>query len=161
VGLGQVNPMKFVFILVLLLLVVPLGYVSVCRAASESDARAAVSGAQQRINTCYKAAADAVKAVADVSGLVSVLNDAGSFVSRAQLALGQGDFDSASTLAHLCEERLVGFEDGAVDLKSSAVQAGFLDFVFNVVGSAVGSVVVVLVGFVVWYFLRKRYPGVF
>ena len=125
--------------------------------SSETDARSAVAEASQRVNTCYSAAADAAKAGANVTGLLVTLDDAGGLLSKAELALVKGEFDSASTLAHLSEERLVGFEDAAVGLRDSAVRAGFLDFAFGVVGSAVGSVAVVLVGVVVWFYLKRRY----
>jgi hypothetical protein len=131
-----------------------IGYCS-----SETDARSAVAEASQRVNACYSSAADAAKAGANVTGLLGTLDDAGVFLSRAELALRRGEFDSAATLAHLCEEMLVGFEDGAVSLKDSAVRVGFLDFAFGVVGSAVGSVAVVAVGVGVWFYLKRRPAG--
>ena len=127
--------------------------------SSETDARSAIAEASQRVNTCYSAAADAAKAGANVSGLLVALDEAGGLLSGAELALAKGEFDSASTLAHLCEEKLVGFEDVAAGLRDSAVRAGFLDFAFGVVGSAVGSVVVVVVSVVVWFYLKRRSAG--
>ena len=127
--------------------------------SSETDARSAVAEASQRVNTCYSAAADAAKAGANVTGLLVTLYDAGLVLSRAELALNRTDFDSASTMAHLCEEKLVVFEDGAVGLRDSAVRAGFLDFAFGIIGSAVGSVLVVLVGVIVWFYLKRRSVG--
>jgi len=144
----------------LLLLVLPLmGFVAVGYCSSEADARVAVAQASLRVSVCYSVAADAAKAGANVTGLLVALDDAGLFLSGAELALNRTDFDSASTMAHLCEEKLVGFEDAAAGLRDSAVRAGFLDFVFGVVGSAVGSVVVVLVGVVVWFYLKRKYVG--
>jgi len=143
-----------------LLLVLPLvGFVVVGYCSSEADARAAVAQASLRVSACYSVAADAAKAGANVTGLLVTLDDAGGLLSKAELALAKGEFDSASTLAHLSEERLVGFEDGAVSLKDSAVRAGFLDFAFGVVGSAVGSVLVVVVGVGVWFWLKRRSAG--
>jgi hypothetical protein len=150
--------MKIVALLLLLVLLL-MGFVAVGYCSSEADARAAVAQASQRVNACYSVAADAAKAGANVTGLLVTLDDAGLFLSRAELALGKGEFDSVATLAHLSEERLVGFEDGAVGLKDSAVRAGFLDFAFGVVGSAVGSVLVVVVGVVVWFWLKRRSAG--
>ena len=157
-GLERVRTLKIVALLVLLVL--PLaGFVVVGYCSSESDARTAVAQASQRVSVCYSVAADAAKAGANVSGLLVTLDDAGGLLSRAELALAKGEFDSASTMAHLCEERLVGFEDAAAGLRASAVRAGFLDFAFGVVGSAVGSVVVVVVGVVVWFWLKRRSVG--
>ena len=125
--------------------------------SSETDAKSAVAEASQRVNTCYFAAADAAKAGGNVSGLLVMLDDAGGLLSKAELALVKGEFDSASTLAHLCEERLVGFEDGAISLRDSASGSRSLDFAFGVVGSSVGAVLVVVLGFVLWPFLKKKY----
>lgn len=157
-GLERVRTLKIVALL--LLLVLPLaGFVAVGYCSSELDARAAVAQASLRVNECYSVAADAAEAGANVTGLLVALDDAGLVLSRAELALNKADFDSAATLAHLCEEKLVGFEDGAVGLRDSAVRAGFLDFAFGVVGSVVGSVVVVVVGVVVWFYLKRRSAG--
>lgn len=159
-GLERVRRMKFVFVLFLLLMLAPLSFALTCYGVGESDARALVSGAQQRMNTCYRAAADAAKAGANVTGLLSTLDDAGNSLSKAELALYQADFNSAYSLALESEGKLNGFEDVASGLKVSAVNAGSLDFAVNVVGSSVGAVVVLVLGFLVWRLLRKRYPGV-
>ena len=152
----RVRTMKIVALLLLLVLSLA-GFVAVGYCSSEADARAAVAQASLRVSACYSVAADAAKAGANVTGLLAALDDAGLVLSGAELALGRGEFDSAATLATLCEEKLVGFEDAAVGLRDSAVRAGFLDFAFGVVGSAVGSVVVVFVGVVVWFYLKRRY----
>ena len=60
---------------------------AVCHGASEADATAAVASADQRVNVCYSAVADAEKAGANVSGLLVTLNDAGVLLSEAHLAL--------------------------------------------------------------------------
>lgn len=125
--------------------------------SSEMDARSAVAEASQRVNTCYSTAADAAKAGANVTGLLVTLDDAGGLLSRAELALAKGEFDSASTMAHLCEERLVGFEDGAISLRDSASRLQTLNFAFGVVGSSVGAVLIVVLGFLLWPFLKKKY----
>jgi hypothetical protein len=153
------EPMK-IALWILLMLLAPLILVTVCHGAAESDARAAVTEAQERISVCYNAAADAAKAGANVTSLLSTLNDAGNSLSKAELALGQGDFSSAYNLANESEGKLNGFENVASGLKDSAVKAGNWDFQVNVVGSSVGSVIVLASGFVVWYLLRKKYPGV-
>jgi hypothetical protein len=156
---SRLEPMK-IALWILLMLLAPLILVAVCRGATESDARAAVTEAQKRISVCYDAAADAAKAGGNVTSLLSTLNDAGNSLSKAELALGQGDFNSANALALESEGKLNGFENAASGLKESAVKAGNWDFEVNVVGSSVGSVVVLALGFVVWRLLRRKYPGV-
>lgn len=152
--------MKIVFVLLLLVMLAPLSFTVVCYGAGEADARAAVSEAQQRISTCYGAAADAAKAGANVTGLLSTLDSAGAFLSKAELALQKGDFDGASTFALQCDESLTGFEAVASGLKGSASNARSMDFAVNIVGSTVGAILVVVLGFVFWRLLRKRYVRV-
>jgi hypothetical protein len=152
--------MKIVLVVLLLLMLAPLSFTAVCQGAGESDARAAVTEAQQRISTCYDAAADAAKAGANVTGLLSILDSAGAFLSKAELALQKGDFDTASTSVLQCGESLTGFEAVASGLKGSASNARSMDFAVNIVGSSVGAILVVVLGFVVWHLLRKKYPGV-
>jgi len=156
---SRLEPMKIASLILLILLAL-LVLVTVCHGTTETDARAAVTEAQKRITVCYNAAADAAKAGANVTSLLSTLDDAGNSLSKAELALSQGDFNSANTLALESEGKLNGFENVASGLKDSAVKAGNWDFDVNVVGSSAGAVIVLVLGFVVWSLLRKRYPGV-
>lgn len=131
-----------------------------CRAASEADAQSAVSEASQRIVICYGEAANASSAGANVSGLLQVLNGAGDLLSRARLALADGDFNSSYALALQSEQGLGGFDGQAESLRSAALQSGFVGFWVDVVGSSVGAVAVLVLGFFVWRLLSKKYPEV-
>ncbi|MGB9854913.1 MAG: hypothetical protein ACPLRY_08970, partial [Candidatus Bathyarchaeales archaeon] len=93
---------------------------------------------------------------ANVSELLGVLNEAGWFLSRAKLAYSQGDFGSATAYANECQSMLDGFVDRADVLRREAEAAGRWDFMVNFVGSAVGAVCVVVGGFAVWVFLKRR-----
>lgn len=140
-----------------LVLFVFVGGVSLrCFGVSGEDASSAVLAAEGKVVACYGAVADAQKAGADVSGLLGVLNEAGWFLSRAKLAYGEGDFDSAVAYADNCSSRLDGFVEQAEGLRLDAERAGFWDFMVNFVGSAVGAVCVVVGGFAVWVFLKRR-----
>ena len=72
-----------------------MSFAVVAHSSSETDARSAVAEASQRVNICYSAAADAAKAGANVTGLLVTLDGAGDFLSKAELALAKGEFDSA------------------------------------------------------------------
>lgn len=45
----------------------------------------------------------------------------------------------------------------ADDLKEAAMQERYWDFMVNVVGSIVGATAVICGGFVVWFFLKRKY----
>jgi hypothetical protein len=151
--------MKVLFaVLVLCALLWSASFVVVCHGVSEADAASAVSNADETVIGCYRAAANAEQAGANVSSLLVTLDDSGLLLSEAHLALLNGSFDSASALAGQCVAMLEGFNGTADGLKSSASQAGFVDFWVNFFGSAVGAVAVVVAGFLVWRFSKGKKP---
>ena len=149
--------MKSVFVaLVLLAMLGSAGLAVVCHGAGEADARSAVSQADARVSTCYLAVADAEKAGANVSGLLVTLNNAGMLLSEAHLSLINGSYDLASGLADQCMTMLSGFDNAASSLEASASHAALVDFWVNVVGSGVGAIAVVVGGFFLWRFLKRK-----
>jgi hypothetical protein len=124
-------------------------------ASSVSDASSAIAQAEQRISACYSAAGDAEKAGANMTSLLTVLDNAGMLLSEAQLAFQNGNFDSAYTLAVQGNTTLNGFESQADSLRNTAAQQGRTDFLVNVVGSTVAAFAVIAVGLSVWFYLRR------
>jgi len=123
---------------------------------NQEEARTAVEEAENGVLSCYGAVFEAEKAGANVSTLLSILNEAGWLLSKGKLAYNLTDFDSAITYANECQLRLNGFLDQAETLKSDAKTAGYWDYMVNLVGSGVGAVCVIVCGFAVWIFLKKR-----
>ena len=119
----------------------------------------AIAEAQQELTVCYQAVANASSAGANVAGLLRVLDQAGENLSQADLAYGIGDNASALIYANQCLNLLIqnNVQTRANALESSASQARFWGFMINVVGSSAGAVAVVICGFVVWTFLKRRY----
>jgi hypothetical protein len=130
--------------------------VSFSSAASESDAGSAIAQAQQRIETCYSAAADAAKAGANVTSMFATLDEAVWNLSEAQVDFQNGDFDSAYALAVLSTATLNDFEAQAASLRDTATQQAHVDFLVNVVGSTVGTFAVIVGGLLVWFYLKRR-----
>lgn len=126
-------------------------------AASETDAKGAILTAEERIVVCYKAASDADEAGANTTALLAVLNEAGEFLSKANLAYKTKEFGSAVNFSLLSQEKLDDFVSQANALTEAALQRSYWDFMINIVGSIVGTVVVVCGGFVVWFSLKRRY----
>jgi len=137
-----------------------LFFVPACLAVDEGQARSAMVEADQTVKDCYLAVAAADKAGGNVSGRLSVLQDAGMLLSRANLAFEKGDFDSAYSLAVQSKASLDGFVAEANSVKDAAEQSGFVDFMINIVGSSAGTVAVVVGGFAVWFWLNRRYGKV-
>jgi len=122
---------------------------------SESDADAAIAAAQEKIIVCYDAVAEADAVGANVTALLATLNEAGEFLSKAELSYRVGDFDSAVSFARQSQSELDGFVAEAEALTEKAVQENYFGFLV-VVGSAVGAIGVVCGGFAVWFLLKKR-----
>jgi hypothetical protein len=129
--------------------------------AAQTDAAAAITSAKEQIVTCYQAARDAEGAGANITSLTAILNDAGSLLSRAELAYSMNDFDTARDFAVQSQGRLDGFVSEATALKESAMQQRSQDFMINVVGSIVGAFAVLGAGAATWFLLKKRFkqPG--
>jgi len=130
---------------------------SLVHGADEHDAGLAVASAESTVAECYNFALEAERAGANVSVLLRVLDEAGDLLSKAELAYGVGDYDGAGVYAAQCEGRLAGFEVQAQTLRDSASWQRQLDFMVNVVGSAAGTVAVLVGGWLVWRYLKKRH----
>jgi hypothetical protein len=146
------------FLVVLMLAFLAAGVLSLCVfAVDEAEAGAAIADAEERVVVCYRAVAVADGAGANVTGLVGVLDEAGLLLSRADLAFMAGDFDSAFDFAVESRGVLDGFVVEADALRDDAIQQRSWDFMINVVGSVVGATVVVFAGYIVWFWLKRRF----
>jgi hypothetical protein len=135
---------------------------SIVRAQSSEDvvpALSAISDARSRIVTCFEAAQLAESAGANISSLTMKINDAGSLLSIAEVAFSSGDFLGAQRLALESRTLLSDFESAADSLRVAATQAANMDFWVNIVGSCVGTIVVIVVSVFVWTLLKKKYSS--
>lgn len=127
---------------------------------SHQEAENKVSEAENKILDCYQAAFEAEKAGANISELLTTINEAGRLLSIAKLSYEYGDYDSAVELANQTLTILDGFIDEANALNKNAKQSGFFDFTVNFVGSAVGAVAIFVGGYAGWILLKRREKGV-
>ena len=125
--------------------------------AQQAGASTAISSAQITILDCYNAAKDAEAAGANITVLVGTLNEAGSIISQAELAYTTNDLDAAYDLAVQSQNTLSGFVAEANALRDAAVQQQNQGFLVNVVGSIIGTFLVIAAGFTTWFFLKKKY----
>lgn len=139
----------------ILLLFVTVGAAPVW--AEQANASTAISSAKNTILNCYSAAKEAEAAGANITVLTGTLNEAGSLLSQAELAYATGDFNTALNLADQSKNRLSNFIGEANSLKETATQQRNQDFLINVVGSTVGAFVIIVTGFAVWFFLKRKY----
>ena len=125
--------------------------------AEQDDAASAIASAKQQVATCYVSVREAEAAGANILSLTFALSDAGALLSQSELAYSKGDYGAAQSLASQCGQKLSGLISESNSLRNRAVGARDLDFLVSVVLSVVGTFVVILLGFVAWRFLTKRY----
>ena len=128
--------------------------------AEQDDAASVIASAKQQVVTCFVAVREAEAAGANISSLTFALSDAGALLSQAELSYSKGDYGAAQSLASQCGQRLSGLISESNSLRNRAVGARDLDFLVSVIVSVVGTFVVILLGFVAWRFLAKRYVPV-
>jgi len=139
------------------LLVCSIAYTPFCASAlTDTDARSTIEQARSKLIECYNATLGAEKAGANISSLLGNLSDAGSLLSKADLALGQADFDSAAFYANQSRAKLEAFVEAADLLRTEAEQDRLRDFMINIVGSIIGAVIVAIGGIGVWIFLTSK-----
>ncbi len=109
---------------------------------------------------CYSVAKDAEAAGANITDLVAVLNGAGVLLSRAEFAFSVGDFDGACDFAVQSQSVLGGFVSEADALRENAAKLRNQDFLINVVGSILGTFVVLGAGIAVWFLLNRKFETV-
>ncbi|MEM3579415.1 MAG: hypothetical protein QXL54_04255 [Candidatus Bathyarchaeia archaeon] len=145
-----------VFCIIMLFMFISAVFIRQVFCFTQADAESAVQSAESELLEGYNAVYEAEKAGANVNGLLEVLNEAGWLLSRAKLAYNGGDFELAYGYALNCSQRLEGIVSQANSLKLEAEQASRMDFLINYVGSAAGSVAVVVGGYAVWIVMKKR-----
>jgi hypothetical protein len=128
-------------------------------AVSEADARSAMVTARSKIIDCYDAVLDVEKAGANVTGLLSRLNDAEELSLQASSAYNSGNYDSAREFALQSQTRLNGFVEEINALWVETSQRLYWDFMINVVGSLAGAGVVAVGSYFFWSFLKRKYES--
>jgi hypothetical protein len=130
--------------------------VSLGLAAGAEEASVAVADADTALRGAFAAALNAESAGANVSGLMGRLNDAGVALMGARVALAAENYSDAVGGAGTCR----GLADGVVldagVLKNDAVAQASLWWVTVLLG-VTGSVVFVVVLFLVWRRFRRYY----
>jgi len=122
-----------------------------------AGAASAVYRAEVAVVSAYEAVLDAEEVGADVSGLLAKLNVAGGYLASANVWFGLGDFENATRFADLCYYSVEDVRSKAVELRNEAYGLWANDLVVKMIGSIVGVVVVVFLGFVVWRVFKRRY----
>jgi hypothetical protein len=128
-------------------------------AAQQSISSQTISATKSRLVNCFNAAQAAETAGANISRLTTKLNAAGELLSNAEHAYSIGDFDNAQRLAVESQNLLNGFVSEAISLTATAKQDRDIEFLVNVVGSVVGTILVLVGSIIIWRLIKKKYTN--
>jgi hypothetical protein len=124
---------------------------------NEADAASALTKAENDIAMAYDATADADKAGANILTLLTELNNAGTDLSQAEAAYGQGNFTLTLTLSGACSQIAEQVKIDADQLRLQATAARNTDILFRLIASMVAMMAIAVGGFLVWRLFKKRY----
>jgi hypothetical protein len=141
---------------VCLLSVCVLCFVRGVFAVTFQEASDQVAAADQALRVAFNGVLDAEQSGANVSVLLSRLNEAGVALSGAEVALKAGNYSDAVSGALTCKSLAIDAGEDALALKNDAVAASGYWWV-TVLLSWVVSVVFVGVLFFVWRWFRRGY----
>jgi hypothetical protein len=126
--------------------------------AVDEDAAAMVLVDVEEVSvSAFNAALMAEDAGADISGLLERLNVGGDYLAEALNLYRLGAYDDASQYANLCREAVGDVASEAIVLREEAERVGEADFTFVLFRSVIGVVVVLILGFVIWRVVKRRY----
>ena len=145
------------FVCVFMLLIMVIWLVPVCFAVDGSEAGKAIDQAERNLNSAYARVAEADSAGADVSVLLNELNSAGIYLSGANAAFNAGDFENAVMMAGNCSDAVSGVASEAANLRSYAEAAHSNTVLSAVFVSIFGLIIITVLGFMGWRFLRRKY----
>jgi hypothetical protein len=136
------------FLLVLVLAGLFSHGVFVVRGADEASS--SVGEADVAVRRAFNATLDAERAGANVSGLILRLNEAGTILGEAEIALGNGNSSEAAGKADQCVEIAESVKSDADVFKASALDKALTVFWASLTFSVVGIPVFVAVLEFVW-----------
>jgi hypothetical protein len=129
--------------------------VSVVRGADEASS--SVGEADVAVRRAFNATLDAERAGANVSGLILRLNEAGTILGEAEIALGNGNSSEAASKAGQCVEIAESVKSDADVLKASALDEAQTVFRASLTFSVLGIPVFVVVLALVWRRFKRGY----
>jgi hypothetical protein len=121
------------------------------------EASSSVGEADVAVRRAFNATLDAERAGANVSGLILRLNEAGTILGEAEMALKDGNSSEAASKAVQCVEIAESVKGDADVLKASALDEAQTVFWTSLTFSVVGIAVFVVVLEFVWRRFKRGY----
>jgi membrane protein implicated in regulation of membrane protease activity len=151
------------FLAVALLVLAVLALLAFCVVRVPSvrgdESSSSVGDAQCALKQAFTFVLDAESAGANVSGLILRLNEAGTILGEAEIALNNGNSSEAASEAGQCVSIADGVKNDAVALKASALDEARTTSRTYLTYSVTGVAVFVVVLAVAWHRFRRGYVG--
>ena len=153
-----IAPCKLASFTIIAFLLLSLGLFSVNQAAAQTDQTATkLTAANTAVDQAFNAVLDAEKAGANVTDLLNQLNYADGILANAENAYRTGDLNNAANQA----DNVVPIAQQVTSLAQNAKQAALVSgqnaFWTTIALTIIGSIVFVLVLFMVWRRFKRRY----
>ena len=146
------------WLLLILMVAGLLSYGSPCVKGAD-DASVGVGNADAAVRQAFNATLEAERAGANVSGLILRLNEAGTVLGEAEIALGKGNSSEATSEAGQCVGIAESVKSDADALKASALDEARTVFWAYLAFSVVGIAVCVVALALVWRRFKRGYVG--
>lgn len=143
--------------LILLLSMMGLQLQSVCCVRGSDDASASVQEAESAVSEAFKAVLKDEQAGANVSGLLTTLNEAGSLLAEAEMAYRNGDSGGAEAYANSAYTKAESAMAEASSLLGSSQTDAANTLLYSLVFSVSGALVFLALLFLVWTRFKKRH----
>jgi len=147
----------FQVLLILSVSILPIFAFMTLASNSEDIAVSAINSAEEVIALAYQGVLEAEMAGADVSGLLTRLNFAGEFLADARISYRLENFDGAVLSANRCYEEGEKVRVDADRLRDFAVEEWNQRFLWTMLWSILGVVVIVCASFLGWRIFKRRY----
>jgi len=125
------------------------------------EASSVINEAYSSLNSVFAVVVEAESAGADIGGLLVQLRDAGAFLSEANSAFREENYEVARSLAMECIRVVEGVAPEVVRLAEEAEIEKTDSLILAVVGSSIGLVLLLVLGTAGWSYLKKRFYGRF
>lgn len=145
-------------LLIILVLSVSIFMSEIFASNSEDTTTTNIERAENALVSAYQAVLEVEQVGADVSGLLTELNEAGEFLAEARMAYRLGDFDNATSSADMGRDIGEGVGVKAYELKNSEWRENIQRMWWTIMGSVLGVIMIASGSFWVWHFLKRRYP---
>ena len=126
-------------------------------ASNSEDATASIEKAENALVSAYQAILEVEQVGANVSGLLTQLNEAGEFLADAHMMYRLVDFDEATRFADLCYDVGESVKNKADELRVDAYESRTMGLWLTISGSLVGMGAVVFGSFFGWRVFKRHY----